>query len=480
MSNTSPISAPVLEQLRAIVGIMGYYDSAADIDPFLTDHRKQFHGNTPLVLRPASTDEVSRILKVCNDNGLGVVPVGGNTGYCGGATPSRDGSQIVVSLARLKKIRHVDALNNTLTVEAGCVLAEVQQAAVNIDRLFPLSLGSEGSCQIGGNLSTNAGGTAVLRYGMARDLVLGLEVVLADGRVLNDLNGLRKNNTGYDLRNLFIGAEGTLGIITAATLKLFPLPRTFVTAMVALRDPQAAVDLLSMMRSASSDALATFELMPRLALELVFKYIHGVHDPFAQPHPWYILLEATSAQADSTLEEHITTALAHVQEHDVILDAVLANSDAQRDMLWRIRETVPEAQRVDGGSIKHDISVPISDLPKFMEQGMALCNRIAPEGRLVVYGHLGDGSLHFNINTPAQANEAQRAAFMAKADSLHRAMHDLTSQYHGSISAEHGIGQLKCDDLLHYKDPVAIQLMRDIKRAFDPNGIMNPGKVLKR
>lgn len=478
MSKPAAIPVFVLDELRTIVGAQGYLDVPGDIEPFLTDHRKLFRGNTPLVLRPANTDEVARILKVCNDNKIGVVPVGGNTGYCGGTAPSEDGSQVVLALSRLKKIRHVDPLNNTITVEAGCVLADVQQAANNIERLFPLSLGSEGSCQIGGNLSTNAGGTAVLRYGMTRDLVLGLEVVLADGRVLNDLNGLRKNNTGYDLRNLFMGAEGTLGVVTAATLKLFPLPRTFVTALVALHDPKAAVDLLSVMRSASSDTLSTFELMPRPAIELVLKHIQGIQDPFGQPHAWYVLLEAASTQDDSSLQEQLTSTLAVAQKHGLISDAVLASSEAQRDMLWRIRETIPEAQRVEGGSIKHDISVAISDIAQFIDEGMQVCKQLAPEGRLVVYGHLGDGSLHFNINAPTQASEAQRSAFMNKANALNRAMHDLTARYHGSISAEHGIGRLKRDELARYKDPVALQLMHDIKRTLDPNGIMNPGKVL--
>jgi len=477
MPNTA-VPEFLLDQLRAIVGPQGFYDAAADIEPYLTDHRKLFRGATPLVLRPSSTDEVSRILTLCNAHQVGVVPVGGNTGYCGGTAPSEDGSQIVVSLARLKKIRNVDALNNTLTVEAGCVLTEVQQVAINVDRLFPLSLGSEGSCQIGGNLSTNAGGTAVVRYGMTRDLVLGLEVVLADGRVLNDLNGLRKNNTGYDVRDLFVGAEGTLGIITAATLKLFPLPRTFVTALVALHDPQAAVDLLSYIRAASSDGLTTFELMPRNAVELVFKYIPNTSDPFDQAHPWYILLEATSSHAESPIADDIAAALANAQEQKLILDAVVASNDTQREMLWRIRETVPEAQRLDGGSIKHDISIAISDLPEFINDGTRICTQLAPEGRIVVYGHLGDGSLHFNINTPVQADDVARKVFLQKAPMVHRAMHDLTAKYHGSISAEHGIGRLKRDDLERYKDPVAMQLMRDIKRAFDPNGIMNPGKVL--
>ncbi len=479
MSNSYIIPNSVLDELRAIVGPQGYYDTVVDIEPFLTDHRRLYKGNTALVLRPATTDEVSRILNVCNRHQVGVVPAGGNTGYCGGTAPAEDGSQIVISMAKLKKIRHVDPLNNTMTVEAGCVLAEVQQAAESVERLFPLSLGSEGSCQIGGNLSTNAGGTAVLRYGMTRDLVLGLEVVLADGQVLNDLSGLRKNNTGYDLRNLFIGAEGTLGIITAVTLKLFPLPRTHATALIALQNPTAAVNLLSSLRAASGDSLTTFELMPRIAIELVLKHIQGTSDPFTHAYPWYVLMEASSARNDSTIEDDITTSLATAQEQGLLLDAVLANSEAQRSLLWRIRENIPEAQRVDGGSIKHDISVTISDIPQFIKEGTALCEQLAPEGRIIVYGHLGDGSLHFNINAPAQATQVARAAFMNKAESLHRAMHDLTAQYHGSISAEHGIGRLKVEDLARYKDKVALQLMRDIKRTFDPNGIMNPGKVLK-
>lgn len=471
-------SPPVLQQLRVIVGELGYYDAPADIEPFLVDHRRLYRGATPLVLRPSTTEQVAQVLKLCNQHSIGVVPVGGNTGYCGGATPSGDGSQIVVSLARLKRVRSIDPLNYTLTVEAGCVLADIQRVAAEHDRLFPLSLGSEGSCQIGGNLSTNAGGTAVFRYGMARDLALGLEVVLADGRVLDDLSGLRKNNTGYDLRDLFIGAEGTLGIITAATLKLFPQPRARVTALVAVTDPTAAVDLLSRLRSASSDSLATFELMPRVALELVFKHVPGTSDPFGQAHPWYVLLEATAAQTGAGLNDDLIAALAAAQESGAIHDATLAQSETQRELLWRIREAIPEAQTRAGGSIKHDVSVAISDIPQFIATGTTLCRRLAPEGVMVVYGHLGDGSLHFNINSPPQATAEQRAAFFAKAPELNRAMHDLTQTYRGSISAEHGIGQLKRDELAHYKHPVALELMRAIKGSLDPRGIMNPGKVV--
>jgi FAD/FMN-containing dehydrogenase len=465
----------LLNQLKQIVGPSGVVDQPQDIAPYLVDHRKLYRGATSLVLRPGSTEQVSQILKLCHAHHIGVVPVGGNTSYCGGATPSSAGNEIVVLLSRLKRIRHIDPNNYTLTVEAGCVLAEVQQAAEAAERLFPLSLGSEGSCQIGGNLSTNAGGTAVLRYGMARDLVLGLEVVLPDGRVLDDLNALRKNNTGYDLRDLFIGAEGTLGIITAATLKLYPLPRTRVTALAAVDDPAAAVALLSFLRSSGSDALSTFELMPRIAIELVCRHIAGINDPFDDTHPWYVLIEASTAQLTDHLTEELSEVLVRAQQNQLVREVLLAQSSSQREFFWRIRETIPEAQTRAGGSIKHDVSVSISDLPKFIDEGTALCKRIAPEGVMVIYGHLGDGSLHFNINTP---DAGAHPEFFAKKAALNNAVHELAMRYRGSISAEHGIGQLKRDELAEFKNPVAMQLMHTIKQALDPHGIMNPGKVL--
>lgn len=468
------IAPSILDQLRDIAGPHGYYDSPRDIEPFLVDHRKLYRGATPLVLRPDSSEQVSRILALCNAARVGVVPVGGNTGYCGGATPSADASQVVLSLARMRRVRSIEPRNYTLTAEAGCVLAEVQAAAAAHERLFPLSLGSEGSCQLGGNLSTNAGGTAVLHYGMMRDLVLGLEVVLPDGRVLDSLSGLRKDNTGYDLRDLFIGAEGTLGVITAATVKLFPLPRARVTALAAVRDPEAAVELLSELRAASSDRLVTFELMPRIAIELVLQHIANAADPFAQTHPWYVLIEATAQNAGS-LEDDITGALSMAQQRGVLLDAALAQNDAQREMFWRLRESIPEAQTRAGGSIKHDISVTISNIAAFIREGSALCRQLAPEGRVICYGHLGDGSLHFNVNAPEHGD---RSAFFAHAPALNRAMHDLTQRYRGSISAEHGIGRSKVQELERYKHPVALSVMHAIKHALDPHGIMNPGKVL--
>jgi D-lactate dehydrogenase (cytochrome) len=469
------IPAATLDRLRAIVGPHGYLDQPNDVEPFLVDHRKLYRGATALVLRPDSTEQVAAITKLCNEARIGVVPVGGNTSYCGGATPSSDGSQIVLSLARLRRIRTLDTANYTMIAEAGCVLAEIQAAAASVDRLFPMSLGSEGSCQLGGNLSTNAGGTAVLRYGMMRDLVLGLEVVLPDGRVLDGLKPLRKDNTGYDLRDLFIGAEGTLGIITAAACKLFSRPAWALTAFVGVPDPQAAVTLLSRLRTFTSDAVTTFELVPRVALDLVLQHIPSTSDPLERPHPWYVLLEIGMGRGAAAARDSIEAELATAMEAGEITDAALAASEAQREMFWRLRETIPEAQSREGASIKHDISVTTSELPRFIVEGAALVAQSAPGARLVSYGHLGDGNLHFNLSPPRGANGDD---FARLAPQVNRAVHDLVARYGGSFSAEHGIGQLKRGELLRYKNPVAIELMRSIKRAVDPNGIMNPGKVL--
>jgi FAD/FMN-containing dehydrogenase len=459
------IDAATLERLRAIVGTHGYLDQPSDIEPFLVDHRKLYHGATALVLRPDSTEQVAAIMKLCNEARIGVVPVGGNTSYCGGATPSSDGSQVVLSLARMRRIRTLDPANYTMIAEAGCVLAEIQAAAASVDRLFPMSLGSEGSCQLGGNLSTNAGGTAVLRYGMMRDLVLGLEVVLPDGRVLDGLKPLRKDNTGYDLRDLFIGAEGTLGIITAAACKLFSRPAWTLTAFVSVPEPHAAVTLLSRLRAFTSDAVTTFELVPRVALDLVLQHIASTSDPLDRPHPWYVLLEIGMGRGAAAARESIEAELAAAMEAGEITDAALAASEAQREMFWRLRETIPEAQSREGASIKHDISV----------EGGALVAQLVPGARLVSYGHLGDGNLHFNLSPPRGANNQE---FLRLAPQVNRAVHDLVARYGGSFSAEHGIGQLKRAELLRYKNPVALELMRSIKQAVDPNGIMNPGKVL--
>jgi FAD/FMN-containing dehydrogenase len=472
-----PFSADSIAAFRSIVGPDGILESPSDIEPFLVDHRRLYRGATPCVLRPNSTEQVSLVLRHCHERRIGVVPIGGNTSYCGGATPSSDGTQVMVSLARMRKVRALDPLNYTMTLEAGCVLAQAQEAAASVDRLFPLSLGSEGSCQIGGNLSTNAGGTAVLRYGMMRDLVLGLEVVLPDGRVLESLSGLRKDNTGYDLRDLFIGAEGTLGIITAATCKLFSRPAFVTTAFIAVPNPLAAVRLLSRLRSATSDAVTTFELIPRIGLNLVLKHISNLRDPLDEPHDWYVLLEIGTGKLAGDLREQVQDELAAAMDAGEVATAVIAESEAQREMLWRIRETIPEGQRQDGPSIKHDVSVTTTELPRFIEEAGDIVHSIIPAGRIVSYGHLGDGNLHFNVSPPA-GYTGSSAQFMQLAEPINRAVHDLIARYGGSISAEHGIGQLKRDELARYKNTVALALMRSIKLALDPHAIMNPGKVL--
>jgi FAD/FMN-containing dehydrogenase len=468
-------SKAVLERLRAIVGEDGYLDQASDIAPYLIDQRRLYRGATAAVLRPNSTGQVAELLAICNAENIAVVPSGGNTGYCGGATPSENGSQIVISLNRMRKIRSLDALNYTITAEAGCVLAELQTAAESADRYFPLSLGSEGSCQIGGNLSTNAGGTSVVKYGMVRSLVLGIEAVLPDGRILDGLRSLRKDNTGYDLRDLFIGSEGTLGIITAATLKLYPRPRTIVTAMIALSSMEAAIELLAHLRTASGDAIVTYELMPRIVWDFQFRHLRNVADPFDAKHAFYVLIEVQSARDDPALASAMEASLSAAIEDELAEDALLAQTEAQRQAFWRLREQVPDGERQAGASIKHDVSVAITDIPALVKEGSAAMLSIVPDGRVVAFGHLGDGNLHFNLGQPEGSD---RAAFEALTPQVNRAVHDVVTKYRGSIAAEHGIGRLKRDELAHYKSAVELAVMRAIKKALDPNGIMNPGKVL--
>ena len=476
MNRPSPARIDVaIAQLKALLGPAGYLEDAHDIEAVLTDHRRLYRGATPLVALPSSTAEVAELVRLCADSGIGIVPHGGNTSYCGGATPRESGREIVVSLRRMRQVRNLDPLNYSITVEAGCVLAGVQRAASEVDRLFPLSLGSEGSCTIGGNLSTNAGGTAVLRYGMMRDLVLGLEVVLPDGRVLDQLRGLRKDNTGYDLKQLFVGAEGTLGIITAACLKLFPRPRGHSTALVAVPTPQAAVDLLARLRTALGDSVTTFELIPRMAMELVCRHVDGATDPFDAPSPWYTLVEVSLPQTDSDLAARLETELADAIESGGALDAVVAASLGQRSAFWRLRESIPEAQTREGASLKHDISIETQRLPAFIAECAPMLATLVPGARLVAYGHLGDGNLHFNLNAPA-GGDAE--VFLNHADEVRRVVHDLVAAYRGSFSAEHGIGRHKVAELERYEDPVALALMREIKHLIDPRGIMNPGKVL--
>ena len=465
-----------MSALTEILGPGAVLTEPSAVEPFLTDHRRLYHGRTIGVALPGTVEQISSLLGYCNEHRIGVVPHGGNTGYCGGATPDESGQQLVLSLKRLNRIRSVDPLNFSLVAEAGCILAQVQRAADEAERLFPLSLGSEGSCQIGGNLSTNAGGTSVLRYGMMRDLVLGLEVVLADGRVLSSLSALRKDNTGYDIRSLFLGAEGTLGVITAASLKLFSKVRASATGFVAVRDVQAAVELLARLREASGDRVSSFELIPRIGIELTTRHIPGVTAPFADVHEWHVLCELTSSRASDNLEEILTGSLQDALESGLVLDAVIAASGRERDAFWKLRETIPEAQRLDGASLKHDISLPVTALPKFVERAARWIEANVPEARLVAYGHVGDGNLHFNLN---QAPGSARDAFLARETPIKRVIHDLVRDFGGSFSAEHGIGRLKVAELERYASGVELELMRAVKRALDPNGILNPGKVLR-
>lgn len=438
----------------------------------IDQHRR--HRGVPLALAlPRTVADVAALLAYCNAARIGVVPQGGNTGYCAAATPDGSGSQLVLSLRRLNKIREVDVANGSLVAEAGCVLADVQKSAGAAGRFFPLSLGSEGSCMIGGNLSTNAGGLNVLRYGMTRDLTLGLEVVLADGRVLSSLQALRKDNTGYDLKQLFVGAEGTLGIITAAALKLFPAPRSTGTGFVAVPSPAAAVALLARLRDGLGELVNSFELLPQVALQLLARHVPALRQPLPSTSPWYVLCEASSADAADPLTEKLGKLLEAAIDAGEVTDAALAQNERERREFWELRENVPEAQRRAGPSVKHDVSLPIGRVADFILEASGWIDAHVDGALLVCYGHLGDGNLHFNISG-ADAG----AKIDAHADAMKRAVHDMVAARGGSFSAEHGIGQTKVGELVRYAAPLELELMRNIKKMLDPNGIMNPGKVL--
>jgi len=465
----------LIEQLASIVGPAAIITDPQEVAPYATDWRKRYFGKPLAVVKPASTAEVAAVMRLCAATRTAVVPQGGNTGLCGGATPDGGGAQIVLKLARMNRVRAVDAVNNTMTVEAGCVLANLQQAAADAGRLFPLSLAAEGSCEIGGNLSTNAGGTAVLRYGNTRDLVLGLEVVLPDGQVWDGLRGLRKDNTGYDLKQLFIGAEGTLGIITAAVLKLYPRPRAHATALVALDSPAKALELLSYIQSVCGDRVTGFELMSAYCLSLVARHFPATRLPLAQSYAQYVLLELSDTESAEILDAELQDALGEASERGLILDAAVAASGAQAAALWALRENIPDAQVQEGKQIKHDVSVPISRIAEYIAVTDAELQRAFPGVQMVTFGHLGDGNLHYNVAPPEGDDEV---AFMARAREVSRVVHDSAARFSGSISAEHGLGQYKRDEILRYKSPLEMDLMRRIKAALDPQGIMNPGKVL--
>jgi FAD/FMN-containing dehydrogenase len=445
-----------------------------EMAPFLADWRGLWHGQARAVAVPDTADDVARIIRWCGVHGVPVVPQGGNTGLSGGATPDQTGRSILLSLTRLNRIRAIDKLNNTITAEAGCILQSVQDAAAEAGRLFPLSLGAEGSCTIGGNLATNAGGTAVLRYGNARELCLGLEVVTADGRVWNGLRGLRKDNTGYDLRDLFIGSEGTLGVITAAVLKLYPLPTARVAAFSTLNHLDAAVTFLDRCLGRLGSSLTGFELISREALDLVIKHVPEAKHPLETRTPWYVLSEVSDLASEYDAARALEDILGAGLEDGILVDAVIAQSIAQTKALWALREEVSEAQGMEGKTVKHDISIPISRIPEFVATaGAALKDRF-PGDRLVVFGHLGDGNLHFNISPPLGEDGT---SLVARQDTINRIVHDLVAVYDGSISAEHGLGMLRHAEIKRYKSPVELDLMRKIKDALDPKGLMNPGKV---
>ena len=465
MTSTPSLS----EQLAEIVGAAYVLTDPADIAPYVTDWRGRYRGRAQCVVRPANRAEVAAVVKVCVETATPLVPQGGNTSLCGAATADDQGQAVVISLSRLNRIVTVDAKNNTITVEAGCTLAAVQEAARAADRLFPLALASQGTCQIGGNLSTNAGGVQVLRYGNTRELTLGLEVVLPSGELWNGLRGLRKDNTGYDLKHLFIGAEGTLGIITAAVLKLFPLPKMQATCWLNVATPTLAVDLLNAAKSVFDAQLTAFELVSAVALDLVLKNIPNTTQP-TSASPCYVLAEFSDASASS-----IENWLAEMLAAGLLSDAVLAQSETQARKLWALRENISEAQKIEGISIKHDISVPVSSIPDFLKQADAALAEAFPGIRVVAFGHLGDGNLHYNLSQP---DALENTAFIASQPAVNRLVHDLVHALNGSISAEHGIGQLKREELLRYKSPVELALMRSIKQALDPRGLMNPGKLL--
>ena len=463
-----------LQILKNTLGPKGWIEDKEVIEPYLIEERGLFRGESFLLLKPQNIEEVSKILKLCNEHNIKVVPQGGRTGLCGGTIPSENGQEIMLSLERMNNIKELNEENFTITVEAGCILNNIQNIADEKNFLFPLSLASEGSCTIGGNLSTNAGGINVLRYGMARDLVLGIEVVLANGEIWNNLTSLRKDNRGYDLKQLFIGSEGTLGIITSAVLKLFPAPRNIETALFAIPSTDAAIELLGLARSASADLLNAYELVSRTGMEMVMKHIPGAKEPIKNKYTWYVLIEFSSSSKNN-LRQQMEDLFELALNKNIVLDGVIAESTQQRKELWSLRDGLNEAQKPEGGSIKHDISVPINNVSKFIDRASKCVEEFIPDSRVVAFGHIGDGNIHFNISQPLKKDKEE---FLKKWTDVNKLVFDIVENLDGSFSAEHGIGKLKREELQNYNPKIEIDLMKSIKSTFDPKNILNPGKVL--
>ncbi|WP_034987628.1 FAD-binding oxidoreductase [Bartonella florencae] len=465
----------LIEKFTKIVGVGHAITDQALIMPYLLEERGLFHGKTPLLLRPSSTAEVSSIMQLASQTRTPIVPQGGNTGLVGGQQPDESGNSVLLSMERINKVRFINLEGNFAVVEAGVILQDLQKKADELDRFFPLSLASEGSCQIGGNLSSNAGGTAVLAYGNMRELCLGLEVVLPDGRLLDDLRFVKKDNSGYDLKNLFIGAEGTLGVITAAALKLFPRPKGQAVALVGLCSPTKALEFLSLAQCHGGGMLTGFELMGKLSLKMALDYKMCERSPLEHEHEWYVLIHLSSLQGEDEVLSVLSIILEESLKNAVIEDAVVAQSLKQQDFFWQLRETISPAQKLAGGSIKHDIAVPLASIPDFISEAAHIVEEIAPGARIVCFGHMGDGNLHYNITQPIGADPK---AFLQLWSRMNQSIHSLVMHYQGAFSAEHGIGQLKREELRTFKSPVALEIMQGIKKVLDPLGIMNPRKVL--
>ncbi|MCC3861323.1 FAD-binding oxidoreductase [Pseudemcibacter aquimaris] len=467
-----------IDALIKIAGDKGYTIDPKSIKPHTEEPRGKFFGKTLLVLYPDSTEMVSDLVKYCYQHNIKIVPQGGITGLVGGTIPDQSGNEVVISLKRMNKVREKDLLNNTMTLESGVILSDAHDIAASMNAIMPMHIASEGSAMIGGNISSNAGGINVLRYGNMREFVLGLEVVLPNGDIWNGLTGLRKDNTGYDLKQLFIGAEGTLGIITAATLKIYPDHKQKNTSFVAIPDPDAAVTLLSLAREVSGDSLIAFEILPRIGLDFTIEHMSGCREPLEAKYDWYMIMEcATSLSSDLLdLETVMERILETAMEQGLVLDGVVPKNEKEARELWNLREFMSEAQKFEGGSIKHDVAVPVSKIPEFLEKGTELVKAEIPGIRPVPFGHIGDGNIHFNLSQPT---DMEKSEYLAKWEDINHKVHELVVSLGGSISAEHGIGTLKADELAHFKPDVDLNTMKSIKDALDPKNIMNPGRILK-